>query len=224
MALDAGLTGAMAALVSASAFLIGFLTTRVHQALHRATDRAVQINDRLLAGEFDPAWLEEEQTVLSEAVKHQSPKTVEGATWVLAALVVVLAVVAGAEAGIGNWPNATTLIALVVGETAIVLVGLVDTRLAEKQLKARLDRTLLGRFEEGAHAVIRAGLADQSLRRVEDARKAEEIADELVMRTSGAWPDAVGLRALAEAVPHLDGDRWLGDETPLKDRPSGLPT
>ena len=215
MALDAGLTGAMAALVGASAFLIGFLTTRVHQALHRATDRAVQIDDRLLAGEFNPAWIDEEQEVLSQAVQQQFPRAVEGATWVFAALVGVLAIVAAADAGVDNWPNAATLIAFVVAETAIVLVGIVDTRLAKKLLEERLANTLLTRFREGAAALNLARASDAGPRRVESALEAEKIATDLEERTRGAWADAVGLRALAEAIPRLDGDHWIGDEKTL---------
>ena len=215
MALDAGLTGAMAALVSASAFLIGFLTTRVHQALHRATDRAVQIEDRILAGEFNRAWVSEEQQVLSQAVEHQFPIAVEGATWVFAVLVGVLAIVAAADAGVDSWPNATTLIAFVVAEAAIVLVGIIDTRHAKRLLQQRLADTLLARFSEGATAVNVARLRDEPRQRVEYAFRAERIAKELEERTRGAWTDAVGLRALAEAVPRIDGDRWIGDDETL---------
>jgi hypothetical protein len=68
----------MASLVGASVFSIGFLTTRVHEALNRATDRATQIDDRLLeaasgSATFNAKWLEEEQRPLHDAVDTQYP-------------------------------------------------------------------------------------------------------------------------------------------------------
>lgn len=216
MDLDSGITGAMATLVGASVFSIGFLTTRVHQALHRATDRATQIDDRLLsAGGFNQTWLEEERQALREAVDDQFPKLIEGATWVFAGLVLALAVIAGLDAGLGDWPNPATLAAFVVAEAAIVAVGLLDRRRVSARLAQRLDDTLLKRMEDGVAAVNRANPGFAFPSRADHAAEAERIGAELVQRTGEAWPDAVALVALAKVAQRSDSDAWSGTRDEL---------
>lgn len=225
MDLDAGLMGAMATLVGASVFSIGFLTTRVHDALNRATDRAARIDDRLLdaaagSANFDPKWLEQEQAPLLEAFNTQYPKLIEGAAWVFTALVVVLAVIAGFDAGVDSWPNAATLAAFVIAALVIVSVGTLDRLRVAALLKRRIESTLLRR-REGAVAQVNTALslAMHHGPHKEHADEAERLADELVEITGSAWPDAIALAILADVARHYDGrdaGRWQGSEEALE--------
>src|SRR5688572_16644682 len=144
MDLNSSLTSAMGALVSASVFSVGFVTARVQGSLDRATARAKQIDDRFRDGSvpFSKQWLDEEYNALAAALQAEYPRFLVFAVWVFGALICVLAVIAGADAGVGSLPNAATLAALLVAEAVVLAVGTLDRRRARSFLASRLDSTL----------------------------------------------------------------------------------
>src|SRR4051794_28179342 len=131
MALNSGLQAVMGTFVGATVFLTGFLSARVHEALRDATQRARQIDDRLVDGgargeSVSVDALGEQREELHRALKDQFASLVIGANVAFTVALVVLAALARAEPGDLGRAATATLVAFVGAGFVILSIGCLD--------------------------------------------------------------------------------------------------
>jgi hypothetical protein len=152
----------MTALITATVFSAGFLSTRVHRERGRAIDRATKLDEQVASGvrdnkSLDADWFDGQVEALDWSLKDRLDRLVLGLNIALGLGVIGLAIGTGLTSNV-TWSGSQgiLLLAYAVTALAVITIGTLDVMLARRGVKRHYESTAVGQMNHADSLITRA--------------------------------------------------------------------